>query len=86
MDQELIVTDPDRVQAQALVQLGGSGMVPICIRHALLPFERKVLTLLENWTTPTYWPVPGIPQGDAAGSGSAYPGRCPVGRYRPVSS
>ena len=34
MDQELIVTDPDRVQAQALIQLGGSGMVPICIRHA----------------------------------------------------
>ena len=62
MDQELIVTDPDRVQAQALIQLGGSGMVPICIRHALLPFERKVLTLLENWTTPTYWAVPGIPQ------------------------
>jgi hypothetical protein len=62
MDQELIVTDPDRVQAQALVQLGGSGMVPICIRHALLPFERKVLTLLENWTTPTYWAVPGTPQ------------------------
>ena len=54
MDQELIVTDPDRVQAQALV--------PICIRHALLPFERKVLTLLENWTTPTYWAVPGTPQ------------------------
>lgn len=62
MDQELIVTDPDRVQAQALVQLGGSGMVPICIRNALLPFERKVLTLLENWTTPTCRPVPGIPQ------------------------
>jgi hypothetical protein len=62
MEQELIVTDPDRVLAQALVQLGGSGMVPICIRHALLPFERKVLTPLENWTTPTYWAVPGIPQ------------------------
>jgi hypothetical protein len=62
MDQELTVTDPDCVQAQALVQPGGSGMVPICIRHVLLPFERKVLTLLENWTTPTYWAVPGIPQ------------------------
>lgn len=62
MDQDLIVTDPDRVQAQALVQLGGSGMISICIRHALLPFERKVLTLIENWTTPTSWPVPGIPQ------------------------
>ena len=60
MEQALIVADPDRVQAQALVQLGGSGMVPIRIRHALLPFERKVLTLLENWTT--YWAVPGIPQ------------------------
>ena len=57
-----MVTDPDGMQAQALVQLGGSGMVPICIRYALLPFERKVLTLLENWTTPTYWAVPGTPQ------------------------
>ena len=62
MDQELIVTDPDRVEAQALVQPGGSGMVPICIRHALLPFERKVQTLLENWTAPTHWAVPGTPQ------------------------
>jgi hypothetical protein len=51
MDQERTVTDPDRVAAQALVQPGGSGMVPICIRHVLLPFEGKVLTLLENWTT-----------------------------------
>jgi hypothetical protein len=62
MHQALMATDPDRVQAQALVQPGGSGMVPICIRHVLLPFEGKVLMLLENWTTPTYRAVPGIPQ------------------------
>jgi hypothetical protein len=85
MDQELIVTDPDRVKAQALVQLGGSGMFPICIRHALLPFERKVLTLLENWTTPTYWAVLGTPQGRGrfrVRVSGLLPGR----RYRPVSS
>jgi hypothetical protein len=56
------VTDPDRVAAPALVQLGGSGLVPICICHALLPFEGKVLTLPGNWTTPTYWAVPGTPR------------------------
>jgi hypothetical protein len=57
-----MVTDPDGMQAQALVQLGGSGMVPISIRRALLPFERKVLTLPGNWTSPTYWAVPGTPR------------------------
>lgn len=62
MDQEPIVTDPDRVEAQALVQLGGSGMVPICIRRALPPCEWKVLTLPGNWTTPAYWAVPGTPR------------------------
>ena len=56
------MTDPDRVEAQALVQPGGSGMVPISIRHALLPFEPKVLTLLENWTTPACWAALGTPQ------------------------
>jgi hypothetical protein len=50
------------MEAQALVQLGGSGMVPISIRHALLPLEWKVLTVLENWTTPTYWAVLGTPR------------------------
>jgi hypothetical protein len=62
MDQERTVTDPDRMEAQALVQLGGSGMVPICIRRALLPVEWKVLTVPENWTTPTYWAVLGTPR------------------------
>ena len=37
-------------------------MVPICIRHALLPFKRKVLTVLENWAAPTYCALPGTPQ------------------------
>lgn len=34
MDQERTVTDPDLMEAQALVQLGGSGMVPICIARS----------------------------------------------------
>ena len=80
------MTDPDRVEAQPLVQLGGSGMAPICIRHALLPFEWKVLTLLENWTAPIYWAVLGTPQETRQVPGPRIPGYCPVGRYRPVSS
>ena len=79
------MTDPDRVEAQALVQLGGSGMVPISIRHALLPLERMVLTVLKNWTTPTYWAVLGYPRRRGRFR-AAYSGHCPVGRYRPVSS
>jgi hypothetical protein len=53
------VTDPDRVEAQALVQLGGPGMVPVSVRHALLPLEWEVLTVLENGTTPPTGRCPG---------------------------
>jgi hypothetical protein len=75
MGQEPIVTDPDRLQAQTRVQLGGSGMVPIW----------KILTLPGNWTTP-YWAVLGAPQETRQVPGPCIRATARVGRCRPVSS
>jgi hypothetical protein len=48
------------MEAPAIVELG-AHVVPVTITHATLGLSWKVLRVLEDWTTPTYYAVAGTP-------------------------